>query len=293
MIKSQAKDRIQLFKKLEKGSYPFGLTMHGICSKAAGSLINKKGFNANELQSKEFSDGSGLELYDFNARTYDQQIGRFIQVDPLSEEGDQESWSAYHFGYNNPVRYADPDGKLPIIPIVWGLYELGSAIYDGYQAYKTVNNKSASTGEKAAAVGGALLGAVLPGGGYGTAVKTTVKAIDKAKDAAKALPQLKGKSIPKVEKTLKKEGFEKVKDNGKNQTFKHNDGSEVRVHKYGNEKKTQHKSANNAHVHKQDPSGNQLNDRGIKSSDPNATHIGVKNPKDLPQVRNRSHGSGN
>ncbi len=98
--------------------YPFGLTMAGISSKAAGSLINKKGYNANELQSKEFSDGSGLEAYDFNARTYDPQIGRFIQVDPMTDEGGQESWSPYHFSYNNPIRYNDPDGKWPG-PNIW------------------------------------------------------------------------------------------------------------------------------------------------------------------------------
>lgn len=93
--------------------YPFGLTMAGISSRAAVGLPNKKGFNSNELQSKEFSDGSGLELYDFNARTYDQQIGRFIQVDPLLEEDGQESISPYHFSYNNPLRYSDADGKAP------------------------------------------------------------------------------------------------------------------------------------------------------------------------------------
>jgi RHS repeat-associated protein len=96
--------------------YPFGLTMSGIRSKAMnfGSPENKKGYNGNEIQNKEFSDGSGLDLYDFNARNYDQQIGRFILIDPESEEADQESWSPFHFGYNNPIRYGDLDGRIPI-----------------------------------------------------------------------------------------------------------------------------------------------------------------------------------
>jgi RHS repeat-associated protein len=85
--------------------------MAGISSKAAGSLDNKKEYNGNELQSKEFSDGSGLEMYDFNARTYDQQLGRFFEIDPMTEEGGQESLSPYHFSYNNPIRYNDPSGK--------------------------------------------------------------------------------------------------------------------------------------------------------------------------------------
>jgi len=84
---------------------------------------NKKGYNGNEIQNTEFSDGSGLEVYDFNARTYDQQIGRFIQIDPLIEEGNQETLTPYHFGGNNPILYNDPDGECPwcIIPILVGL----------------------------------------------------------------------------------------------------------------------------------------------------------------------------
>ncbi len=108
---------------------PFGLTMAGISSKAAGSLINKKGYNGNELQNKEFSDGSGLELYDFNARTYDQQIGRFIQIDPESEEADQESWSPYHFTFDNPINQSDPDGTNPIYPI-YRAYRILKTLYD-------------------------------------------------------------------------------------------------------------------------------------------------------------------
>lgn len=79
---------------------------------------NKKGFNGNEIQNKEFSDGTGLEFYDFNARTYDQQIGRFIQVDPLSDEGKQESQTPYQFLLNNPVLFNDPDGKCPLCPAI-------------------------------------------------------------------------------------------------------------------------------------------------------------------------------
>jgi len=105
--------------------------MAGISSKAAGKLENKKGYNGNELQNKEFSDGSGLDVYDFNARTYDQQIGRFIQIDPLTEEGGQESLSPFHFSENNPVLYSDPDGRFPFpaIPIIIeGVKILGAAV---------------------------------------------------------------------------------------------------------------------------------------------------------------------
>ena len=87
--------------------------MAGISSKAAGAFENRKGFNGNEIQNKEFSDGSGINFYDFNARTYDQQLGRFIQIDPLTESGQQESLTPFQFSYDNPVRFNDPDGKCP------------------------------------------------------------------------------------------------------------------------------------------------------------------------------------
>jgi RHS repeat-associated protein len=174
--------------------YPFGLTMAGISSKASGKLENKKKYNGNELQSKEFSDGSGLELYDFNARTYDPQVGRFIQIDPTPEDGEQESLTSYHFSGNNPATFNDPNGKCPWC---WGGIIGGAVEYGTQVAGNLVQGKS--LGESLtdvnvgniviAATAGALTGGVsafIPKGAAATVVKEVVVAgIGAAESAAK------------------------------------------------------------------------------------------------------------
>ncbi|MFJ8112248.1 RHS repeat-associated core domain-containing protein [Streptomyces sp. NPDC096132] len=57
-------------------------------------------------------DTKDTGLTHLGAREYDPQTGRFLSVDPVMDLADPQQMNGYTYGNNNPLVYADPDGKF-------------------------------------------------------------------------------------------------------------------------------------------------------------------------------------
>lgn len=90
----------------ENHYYPFGLTV-----KSNSSLIADPRDNKTLFGSKELENTWGQNWYNFGARRYDMQLGRWMGVDPLADK--MPTWSPYTFSFNNPIYFTDPDGQEP------------------------------------------------------------------------------------------------------------------------------------------------------------------------------------
>ncbi|HEX8549501.1 MAG TPA: DUF6443 domain-containing protein [Cytophagaceae bacterium] len=86
--------------------YPFGGRVGGLSY--SNSSNNKFLFNGKELQD-DAPASVAFDLYDYGARYYDPQIGRWHSVDPLAEKF--QDYSPYNYGLNNPISMIDPDGR--------------------------------------------------------------------------------------------------------------------------------------------------------------------------------------
>ena len=114
-----------------------------------GMILNGRSTNGSYLLAKYKFTGKERDTetgYDyFGARYYDSRIGRWLQVDPLSEK--YFGWSPYNYTLNNPLKYFDPDGNEIVLSI--GKNKDGSEkyvryyngkLYEGNKIYKGSNN---------------------------------------------------------------------------------------------------------------------------------------------------------
>jgi RHS repeat-associated protein len=117
---------------------PFGLELAGLSRSTPGlRTLNQYQWNGKEKQS-DF----GLGWTNLDWRFFDPQTGRFHTVDPLSDAG-QEMWSTYQFGFDNAIRYNDPDGRCPTckgsIDSSKGI--MGTMIYGGAVSLVNLNGQ--------------------------------------------------------------------------------------------------------------------------------------------------------
>lgn len=123
--------------------YPFGLSMSGIGSKAGGLTAIKNKYSTKELQNKEFADGSGLDWYDFGARNYDPQVGRWWSNDPKADK--YYLFSTYSYVANNPLKFIDPNGEdIKPVGTAAEIRQINSALAivakTNPEAYKTIKD---------------------------------------------------------------------------------------------------------------------------------------------------------
>jgi len=81
--------------------YPFGLNhIEGMLTSGFGSYYSYK-YNGKELQE--------TGMFDYGARFYMPDLGRWGVVDPLAEKS--RRFSPYTYALDNPIRFIDPDGR--------------------------------------------------------------------------------------------------------------------------------------------------------------------------------------
>jgi len=99
-------------------------------------------------------------LYYYGARYYDPAIGRFISADTIVPDWkNPQAWNPYSYVLNNPLKYTDANGHIPLVAIFGGLFApvlgpvavvvlaiglVGSAVYGGYLIADAINEASTS-----------------------------------------------------------------------------------------------------------------------------------------------------
>lgn len=120
---------------------------------AATAWVGERGFVGG------IKDPTGLTH--LGAREYDPTTGRFISVDPVADLKDPQQINGYAYSNNNPVTFADPDGKFffALVALIMAVVPLVVAYYN------YVSNKSSGSNGSG---GMSTMGSANYGGSGGT-----------------------------------------------------------------------------------------------------------------------------
>ena len=73
-----------------------------------------------------------INIYDYGARRYDQNLGRFLSPDTIiPQQDDPQQLNRYAYARNNALRYTDPTGHW-LEPGIYQGEEIGDTYYAGY-----------------------------------------------------------------------------------------------------------------------------------------------------------------
>lgn len=95
----------------ENHYYSYGLKIAAISSKKLGNTYEGTLKNSYLYNDKELFEDGDLNWYDYGFRNYDPQIGRFTQLDPLTD--DYPFYTPYQFAGCEPIANVDVDGLEP------------------------------------------------------------------------------------------------------------------------------------------------------------------------------------
>ena len=89
------------------------------------AFLTESGFTGHKMNNRASND---LGLIYMGARFYVPSIGRFASADTLvPDPTNPQSFNRYSYGYNNPVKYIDEDGHIPILPLLFKAGANGAA----------------------------------------------------------------------------------------------------------------------------------------------------------------------